>query len=280
MDAIWFAGLCWGFLSAITPVVGALCGAKFLPGAKARGVFLAFGAGGLFAAIVYELIGKTIFQLKEAEELGKASALVGGVLVGALWFFYQDIWLKKMLGCDNSSLNRNSALDMNIGLLSDEDAHIKHDPGVGIGVWLGMMIDNIPEAIVFGIQIAKEGSPDPLFLISIMIADFPQAVGVVADWHQARWRPLYQIVTVWLAIPLLRGPVTAVTAQLLKGYDEETDPLFVVIAEGVAGGAMMLVSINELLPEALRLAGHYSGLVCVFAFSLLSLLAVAFKYVE
>jgi zinc transporter ZupT len=283
------SGMLWGTVSGLAAPVGAIIGAKLLPTKKTRGFLLAFGGGALFAALSYELFGETILDYSEVygEEGGVAwpgILMICAAVFGACWFWWQDRWLKKQFNLPvddeeeeehvGQSLVNTSAIAPSPSFKQRilKEAGDEGNPAVGLSVWLGMMIDGIPESVVFGIQVAKFGAPSWSFLLGICLADMPEAMGVAALWAQTEWKPMFQLIAVWFIIPLSRAPVTAMAAAFVDRCIEDDE--FVLIAEGIAGGAMFVVIAQELLPEARHLSGSKSGMCAFLGFSLLSLVVL------
>jgi zinc transporter ZupT len=163
-------------------------------------------------------------------------------------------------------------------------AHEEHE-GSPVAVWLGILLDGIPESIVIGAGlfavIAAHPAPDSLRFIHVIpytliaglfLSNFPEALSSSANMLAARWARS-RIFLMWFALMV----VTAVGAGLgflLAGVLSET---WLVFAEGVAAGAMLTMIAAAMIPEA---AAH--GKPSAVGLSTLAgfLAAVLFKLLE
>jgi zinc transporter ZupT len=164
-------------------------------------------------------------------------------------------------------------------------AHEEHG-GSPLAVWLGILLDGIPESIVigaglFGVLIAAQSELESLRFIHVIpytliaglfLSNFPEALSSSANMLTAGWTRS-RIFLMWFALMV----VTAVGAGLgflLAGVLSET---WLAFAEGVAAGAMLTMIAAAMIPEA---AAHGKpsevGLSTLAGF----LAAVLFKLLE
>ena len=159
--------------------------------------------------------------------------------------------------------------------------------GAGLAVWLGMLIDGVPESIVigagfFGLVTGKLAAGEsisfadalPYTLVAgLFLSNFPEALSSSASMRQQGWRPA-SIVGLWS----LLMAVTAVGAGIGYGLGGSLPHVTVAAVEGLAAGAMLTAIAATMLPEAVHLAGSGAsvGLGTLGGF----LAAVSFKLLE
>ena len=154
-----------------------------------------------------------------------------------------------------------------------------------MAVWLGILLDGIPESIVIGaglfVVIAAHTAGDPLRFVHVIpytliaglfLSNFPEALSSSANMLAAGWTRR-KIFFMWFALMVMTA-LGAGLGFLLAGALSET---WLVFAEGVAAGAMLTMIAAAMIPEA---AAHGKpsevGLSTLAGF----LAAVAFKLLE
>jgi zinc transporter ZupT len=160
-------------------------------------------------------------------------------------------------------------------------------PGSPLAVWLGLLIDGIPESIVIGAgfmalasaELAAHGSVEfanvvPYTLVAgLFLSNFPEALSSSVGLQSQGWRAA-PILGLWIAL-LAVTAVGAAIGFLIGGLIPHTALAFV---EGLAAGAMLTAIASTMIPEAVHLGGSASrvGLATLGGF----LAAVAFKLLE
>ena len=179
-----------------------------------------------------------------------------------------------------SALRRGEA----VPALAIRRANVEHE-GSPLAVWLGILLDGIPESIVIGAglfaAIAAAPSVDSLRFVHVIpftliaglfLSNLPEALSSSANMLQAGWTRR-RIFLMWFAL-MVTTAVGASLGFLLAGTLNET---WLVFAEGVAAGAMLTMIAAAMIPEA---AAHGSpssvGLSTLAGF----LAAVSFKLLE
>lgn len=163
-------------------------------------------------------------------------------------------------------------------------AHAEHK-GSPLAVWLGILLDGIPESIVIGAGLFAVITvhPDveslrfvhaiPYTLVAgLFLSNFPEALSSSANMLGAGWSRR-RIFTMWFAL-MVTTAVGAGLGFLLAGVLSEN---WLVFAEGVAAGAMLTMIAAAMIPEA---AAHGNpnevGLSTLAGF----LAAIMFKLLE
>jgi hypothetical protein len=183
---------------------------------------------------------------------------------------------------------RSAAAALRLGeevpALAIRRAHAEHK-GSPLAVWLGILLDGIPESFVIGAGlfalIALHPSPGDLSFVQVIpytlvaglfLSNFPEALSSSANMLGAGWSRR-RIFLMWFAL-MVTISVGAALGFLLSGVLDEN---WLAFAEGLAAGAMLTMIAAAMIPEA---AAHGSpnevGLSTLAGF----LAAVMFKLLE
>jgi zinc transporter, ZIP family len=228
----------WGLVGGLALVVGALI--ALLPrrpiSDRAVGFVMAFGAGVLISAVAFDLT-------EEAIELGSGWVAALGLGAGALVYFAGDKLISR-----------------------GDDAGPEDDPK---GIVLGALLDGIPESAAIGLTLIAGGGVSVSFITAVFISNLPESIAASAGLkrdHSRRW-----ILGLWLAIALASAIAAGLGYELLGG----ASPDLVGFVKAFAGGAILCMLADTMVPEALRKAGASVGLVTVLGFALAALLSTA-----
>jgi CRP-like cAMP-binding protein len=161
--------------------------------------------------------------------------------------------------------------------------------GAPLAIWLGILLDGIPESFVIGTGLmtllsakvasgAAAGSIDfasvvPFTLIAgLFLSNFPEAMSSSVGM-KAQGMSTKRVLLLWGSLTVM----TAVGSALGYLVGESLPPEIVVGIEGLAAGAMLTMIAATMLPEAVHLGGgNVVGLSALSGF----LAAIAFKVFE
>jgi ZIP family zinc transporter len=195
------------------------------------GAVLAFGAGALISAVSFDLA-------EEGASLGDRGVLGVGLAVGAFTYF---------------------ALDRLVGRRS---ARSGSGGGAGSSLALGAFLDGIPEQLVLGIGIAVGEGVSVGLLVAIFVSNLPEAIGSSTEMHDAG-RSSGSIRRLWIAVAL----VCALSTVVGYAVADNVSGNFRAGVDGFAAGALLVMLIDSMIPDAVRKAGDISGLVTVLGFA-------------
>lgn len=239
------AALGWGALAASSLLLGALLAfARPWPD-KQVGLVLAFGAGALISAVSFELAA-------EGLEIGSLGSTAIGLGAGALTYFT----------CDGLIAAR-TATGRGRGGRADADAS-----GGGTALALGAFLDGIPEQLVLGIGLAGGEGVGIGLLVAIFVSNLPEAIGSGSDMRAAG-ASQGKVLALW-------GAVAAIcTLATVAGYalaDAASGELRAGI-DGFAAGALLVMLIDSMIPEATKESGRVAGLVTTLGFAVATALS-------
>ncbi len=242
------AALGWGALAASSLVLGALLGLARTWPDRLVGAVLAFGAGALISAVSFDLA-------QEGAELGGPGTLAAGLVAGALTYFALDRAVERV------GTGRRAGRHAAAGGDGDTEA-------AGPALALGAFLDGIPEQMVLGIALAAGEGVSVGLLVAIFVSNLPEAIGSSSELRATGTR-VAAIRRLWL------GVATMCTLATVVGYgvaDVVPDDLKAVI-NGFAAGALLVMLIDSMIPEARRKGGRAAGLVTVLGFAVAAALS-------
>ena len=145
----------------------------------------------------------------------------------------------------------------------DEHARMK-----AIVIWLGILLDGIPESIVLGIQSNNATFSSLLtFVVAVFLANLPEAMSASAVMFRNKMARM-QIMGMWAVITVCTGVGAGIGSILFPpGSQKNVETLrYIAMIEGACGGAMLTMIANTVLPEAFHMGGNVVGLSCLGGF--------------
>jgi ZIP family zinc transporter len=140
----------------------------------------------------------------------------------------------------------------------------------GPSLALGAFLDGIPEQAVLGIGVAAGGGVSVGLLAAIFISNLPEAVGS-ASAMRSSGQSRGTIIRLWLIVAAICTLATAVGYAIA---DTASGDLRGAI-DGFAAGALLVMLIDAMIPEAARRAGDVAGLLTVLGFAVAAALSAA-----
>jgi ZIP family zinc transporter len=186
------------------------------------------------------LISAVSFDLvEEGSRLGDPGTVGIGLAIGALTYFGLD--------------------------------HIIDRPGSssgGTALALGAFLDGIPEQMVLGIGLATGEGVSVGLLVAIFISNLPEAIGSSTEMSRAA-RGRGAIMRLWIGVAVVCALATVAGWAIA---DTASGDLQATI-DGFAAGALLVMLIDSMIPEATRRAGNVAGLVTVLGFAVAAALS-------
>jgi ZIP family zinc transporter len=232
------AALGWGALAASSLICGTLLSFARKWSPTQVGAVLAFGAGALISAVSFELA-------EEGLAVGGAGITGAGLGVGAIVYYGLDGLIARRSATGRGRQGRSQG------------------SGTGSALALGAFLDGIPEQMVLGINLAAGNGVGVALLVAIFVSNLPEAMGSAADMLKAGTSRA-AILRLWLAVAAI------CTLATVAGYliaDTASGNLKAAI-DGFAAGALLVMLIDSMIPDARAEAGRRAGLITVLGFAL------------
>ena len=164
----------------------------------------------------------------------------------------QDV--RRWLAVASQHVERLTQRELDEGLSHSKDS-------AGAAILLGNFLDVIPAAFVIGGNFVGWGEFSLPLALGVFIADVPEGATSAMMLHRAGFSRK-RIFLSWIAVTLLAG-LAAVVGHLTIGA--HFSPLLVV-AEAFAGGAVLALVAQTLIPEAVDEAGPMAALPLILGF--------------
>jgi zinc transporter, ZIP family len=239
------AALGWGALAASSLVIGAFAGLARPWPDRLIGLVLGFGAGALISAVSFELAA-------EGFKRGSAVALAAGLALGALAYFVLDGVVARRTGSGRGHKRR-------VG-----------PSAVGPALALGAFLDGVPEQLVLGLGLAGGEEVSAGLLAAIFVSNLPEAIGG-AGGMLAAGTPRQTVLRLWAAVAVVCTLCTGVGYAL---GDRASGDLLAGI-DGFAAGALLVMLVDAMIPEARKRSGRPTGLATVLGFAVAAGLSAA-----
>jgi len=227
----------WGLLATSSLILGGAIAIRFNLSKRTIGIIMGFGAGTLISAISYELIFDAVKQ-------GKLSGYPAfGFLIGAFVFFLSD----KLIGKYSTS-NR----------MKDEASKSSN---LVVPMVLAIILDGIPESIVIGLGIFEGGAVSLAMLVAVFISNLPEAIAG-STGMKASGQKRNKILMLWLIIAVVCALATVAGYSLFSGASLQ----WISFIQAFAGGAILMMLANSMIPEAYEHGGKLAGVFTVLGF--------------
>jgi ZIP family zinc transporter len=218
----------WGAVAASSLVLGMMLGLARAWSTRLIGLVLSFGAGALISAVSFELF-------EEGVSVGGAGAVGIGLGLGAIVYFV---------------------------LARAVEGRAPKGGSGGTALALGAFLDGIPEQLVLGIGIAGGEGVSVALLVAIFVSNLPEAIGSAIDMREAGAR-VRSIRLLWLGVATLCALATPLGYLLAR----ETGGQFQAAINGFAAGALIVMLVDSMIPEAASKTGRVAGLATTLGFA-------------
>jgi len=142
--------------------------------------------------------------------------------------------------------------------------------GGGMALALGAFLDGIPEQMVLGIGLAGGQSVSAGLLAAIFVSNLPEAIGGATDMKR-HMHTKKQVLLNWLWIAGFCALATVIGYAIA---DVASNDLRAGI-NGFAAGALIVMLVDSMIPEATEQAGRTTGLVTTLGFAVAAGLSLA-----
>jgi zinc transporter, ZIP family len=237
------SALVWGALASSSLVAGALlAGVRAWP-SRQIGMVLAFGAGALISAIGFELAGEGI-------EVGSVQAVAVGLGAGAVTYFLLDGWIAMRFATGRGRSGRASGSD------------------AGTALALGAFLDGIPEQMVLGIGLAGGEGVSAGLVVAIFVSNLPEAIGSATAMEESGVQKK-RVIALWLAV----AAICALASGAGYGIADLVSGDLRAAIDGFAAGALLVMLVDSMIPEATRDSGRPAGLLTTLGFAVATALS-------
>jgi len=227
----------FGLLATSSLVIGGVIAIRFSLSKRTIGVIMGFGAGILIAAVSYELVFEAVRIAK------KTGFPAYGFFTGAFTFYFADLLLTKM----SSGKSKGASTSKSAALI--------------IPMVLAIVLDGIPESIVIGLGMSGGEKVSLAMLVAVFVSNLPEAIAGSTGMKESGWKNK-KIILIWALIALICSFASLAGFTLFTNTSEH----WLAFIQAFAGGAILMVLANSMMPEAFEHGGRYAGIATVMGF--------------
>jgi len=232
------AGL-WGFAAASSLIIGGIAGIALEIPRRMVALVMGFGAGALISALAFDLT-------QESFQRGGALPTAIGLAAGAGAYFIGATLL-------NRRARRRAREPVDRGSIA---------PTSGPAIVLGTLLDGLPESIVLGATLLGGTGVSVSLLAAIFLSNVPEGVAGGRDLSD-EGHPRGFVIGLWVGVAIASGLAAGLGTALLTGMD----PWAVALVQAFAGGAILTMLADTMMPEAFENGGDAVGLATVLGFA-------------
>ncbi|MEZ0481491.1 ZIP family metal transporter [Planococcus sp. SSTMD024] len=229
--------LLWGAIAGAANLIGAVLVLAIPFPRRLIAYVMALGTGALIGVVSFELLGKAL-------ELSGLGAIALGFLGGAAIFTIFDIIISR-----NGGSHRKRS-----GHGNEQPA--SSDEGSGLAIFIGTIMDAIPESAMIGLVIAQAGDLELALITAIFISNLPEGISSTTGLKKAGYATK-KVVFMWIAVLMASTLSTVLGYSLLESASESTQ----AIISSFAAGAITAMIASTMMPEAHEKGGPVVGLL-------------------
>jgi zinc transporter, ZIP family len=231
--------LAWGLFAGSSLILGGVLALVLPIRERVLGLIMAFGAGVLISAVAYELVAEAF------ETAAGSGSLAFGLLAGALTFYLGDALVDRMGGEGRKKM------------------HGPQGTGSALAIVLGIVLDGIPESAVIGLGLLEGTGVSVAVIAAVFLSNLPEAIAATTGLAAGGWTSR-KIMGLWTLVALVSGLASLVGYALFDSAGPEA--LAFVLA--FAGGAILTMLADTMMPEAFEHGGKLVGLLTTLGFGL------------
>jgi zinc transporter, ZIP family len=227
----------WGLVAGSSLIVGGAFALRFRFSQARLGLVMGFGSGVLISAVAYEL------ALEAFETSSHTWHVAAGLFAGSLTFFVGDVLVDRMGGERRKDVGGAQAI------------------GPPLAIVLGIVLDGIPESAVIGLGLLQGDGVSAAFVVAVFVSNVPEAVAATAGLDRSGW-PGRKILGLWVGVTAISGLAALAGYALLDGVA----PALIAFVLAFAGGAVLTMLADTMMPQAFEHGGKLTGVVTTFGF--------------
>lgn len=218
-------------------------------------MIMAFGSGVLFATLTFSILVEA-FNVTHT-----LPATILGLILGGISYGIANAILER------KSINKSSKSK---DIIANSKTTTNSSPPSGKSLFIGSVMDNIPENAALGITLASGGIINIAFLVAIFISNLPEGLASTSDMKSSGLSRRY-IITLW-SVAVVIGTLSTTIGYSVLSY---ASPSIISITIAFAAGAILVMLAETMIPEAFRRESFGNGVALLAGFVIAILLTKA-----
>jgi ZIP family zinc transporter len=231
----------WGFFAGFALVIGAFLGFRLKISARIIAAVTAFGSGVLISALSLDL-------MEEAYKRGGFDSSAIGFLSGAAIFTGATYFLDR-----RGAKHRKRS--------GSQQKSESEQPGSGLAIALGALLDGVPESIVIGLSMLQGKGVSLVTVIAIFLSNLPEGLSSSVGMKKAG-RSAGYVFGVWIGIAVISGVASWAGYMVFGKFSSDV----IAATTATAAGAILAMLSDTMIPEAFAYAHDFTGLITVIGF--------------
>lgn len=216
---------------------------------------MAFGSGVLIATLTFSILVEA-FSVTHT-----LPATATGFILGGVTYSVANLVLERK-SKHLSSKNRHVKAPC-------ENTATENKPTSGKALFIGSVMDNIPENAALGITLAAGGALNIAFLVAIFVSNLPEGLASTNDM-KASGLSRKRILILWSVAVIIGTLATTIGYGVLSN----APPPIISISIAFAAGAILVMLGESMIPEAFKREGFGKGLALLAGFLIALVLTI------
>jgi len=217
---------------------------------------MAFGSGVLIATLCFSILPEAVSYTHTLD-----ATIIGFILGGISYIIANTVLERKSKAKGATDLRRKT---------TDDKITTESKPASGKALFVGSIMDNIPENAALGITLAAGGPINVAFLVAIFVSNLPEGLASTNDMKVSGLSRKY-ILLLWSAAVIIGTFSTTIGYSVLSN----TSPAIISISIAFAAGAILVMLGETMIPEAFKKEGFGKGLALLAGFLIALILTIA-----
>ena len=137
--------------------------------------------------------------------------------------------------------------------------------GAALAIWLGILLDGIPESLIIGVFSVSVTGISIAFITGVFLANLPEAMSSAVGMFRSGMK-FWRIFGMWGSLCLVTGIGAAIGALIFPIQHTANSHFWLSGIEGLAAGAMLTMIAETMLPEAFEQGGAIVGFSTLLGF--------------